>query len=43
VETFSFTVRPNLADGQDVWWYTAMTCLVRPGDTRPPPRLNVVP
>jgi len=43
VETFSFTVRPNLADGQDVWWYTSMTCLVHPGDTRPPPRLNVVP
>ncbi len=43
VETFSFTVRPDPADGQDVWWYTAMTCLAHPGDTRPPPRLNVVP
>lgn len=43
LETIIFTVRPDANDGLNVWWNTAVTCLVSPGDTRSPPRLNVVP
>lgn len=42
-ETLNFTLRPDLPNGREEWWYTSVTCLVHRGDTRRTPRLNMVP
>jgi hypothetical protein len=42
-ETFTYFIRPETANNDTVWWYMCITCLVQPGDTRPPSLLNVSP
>jgi hypothetical protein len=43
-ETTWYAVRPgNAWEGRAVWWHAGVTCLMRPNNTRTPPKLNAMP